>query len=262
MHRLLRAPALVALSLSLLAGCGEEEGTPYNGGQVEPIGDAAAYFGVAPCHCLEFARADGSFDVGLGVAVETITDVYSGALEGEGQAYHVLRYRHGGQVRRTDFLRPTDPDLLLAGVNLGGDDWDHLLRIDPPVPYLRYPLERQDRPVTLATSTQSAPGGALTGEVVPLAYRADFAPGTAFFSTDGNPAVEGETIQVFYDSVPWPDTSRHVMARTGVVKFDLDLQDGQGRKTWVLKRVRQLGGGCPWSGTDAIPGDQICGSNP
>lgn len=264
MHRLPRAPASAAIFLSLFVACGGDEGTPQpiDPDPIEPIGDPATYFGIAPCHCLEFTRADGAFGSDLGIAVERITDAYSVALEGAGQEYHVLRYRIGGQVRRTDLLRPTDPDLLLAGVNLGRDDWENLVRIDPPVPFLRFPLDQQTRPVTLATQTEAVPGGVFSEDLVPLDYRADFTPATAFFSTDGTDPVEAETIQVFYSSLPWPEASRHVVPRTGLVKFDLDLQDGQGKTTWILKRVRQLGGGCPWGDADHIPPNQICGTTP
>lgn len=262
MNRFFRAPAPLAAALALsLVACGEDEGTPYTGG-LPPLDDAAAYFGVTPCRCLEFVRDDGTFDVGLGIAVESVNDVYSVALEGGEYQYHVLRYRHGGQVKRTDFLRPTDPDLILAGVNYGDDDWDDLVRVDPGVPYLRYPLDQQPRPVTLDTFWQAAPGGSTVGEPTPLAYRADFTAATVIASLDGGPATELATIRALYDGLPWPEFTRHYVPEQGLVKLDLDLQDGEGRKTWVLKRVRQLGGGCPWDNAAALPGDQICGTNP
>lgn len=257
------ATAVALFVLAPLAGCGDDGGTPYTGGnQVEPIGDAAAYFGVAPCQCYEFARDDGAFDVGLGIAVESVTDLYSVALEGQGTPYHVLRYRHGGQVRRTDFLRPTDPDLLLAGVNYGGLDWENLIRIDPAVPYLRYPIEKQVQAVEAESTWQDAPGGTPAAEAQPLAFRADFTAATVIASTDGSPAAELAATRVLYQSLPWPDVTRYYVPRTGLVKVDLDLQDGQGRKTWVLKNIRALGGGCPWGEGAVIPADQICGSNP
>ena len=258
-----RFPALAAaLALALVTACGEDEGSPYTpGDQGEPMGDPAAYFGVTPCQCLEFTRADGTFDLALGIAVETLTDVYSVALEGQDTVYHVLRYRYGGQVKRTDFLRPTEPDLLLAGVNYGSDDWDHLIRIDPAVPYLRFPLDKQVASVQAASTTQAAPGGAAEGEPVALPFRADFTQASVIASTDGGEPTEMQAIRVLYDNVPWKDVTRYYVPRTGLVKIDIDL-DGGGKKTWVLKRIRQLEGGCPWGGADSIPPDQICGSNP
>jgi hypothetical protein len=264
MNRPLRAPtiALASLVLALVAGCGGDDGTPYTGTQIPPIGDAAAYFGVTPCQCYEFTREDGSFDVGLGVAVESVTDLYSVALEGQGTQYHVLRYRYGGQVKRTDFLRPTDPDLFLAGVSYGSQDWENLIRLSPAVPYLRYPLERQTRAVELASTWQDAPAGTAEADAVPFDYRVDFTPATAIVATDGGQAAQVATTRVLYQESPWADVTRHYVPRTGLVKLDLDLQDGQGSKTWVLRNIRQLGGGCPWDEGATIPADQICGSNP
>lgn len=258
MHRLPRVSAIAALIFLPFVACSSDSGSPYEPEPVETIGDPATYFGVTPCRCLEFIREDGSFGNDLGIAVERVTDVFSGALEGEGLEYHVLRYRIGGMVRRTDLLRPTDPDLLLAGVNVGGDDWDNLIRIDPPVPFLRFPLDKQTNAVRLETTTEAAPSGVFSEDPKPLSYRADFAPGTAFFATDGGASAQGATIQVFYGALPWPETTRHVVAGTGLVKLELDLGDGKGKTSWVLKRVRQLGGGCPWNG-ETIPNDQICG---
>jgi hypothetical protein len=262
MDRRLRPATLLAavLSVSLLAACGEES-NPRPPEEREPLADPPAYFGVTPCTCFEFVREDGIIDTGLGVAVEKVTDTYSGALEGQAVKYHVLRYRRGGQVQRTDFLRPTDPDLLLAGVNIGSQDWDKLLRLDPPVPYLRYPIDEQGQPVRLATTAQLVRAGEPQGEAEPLAFRADYTKATVIASVDGGQAAPMEAIRVLYDSVPWPDVTRFYVPATGLVKLEnLKFGEDDTPVTWVLKGIRQLGGGCPWEDEDQIPPTEICGS--
>lgn len=255
------AALLAVLSAALLAACGSDDGTPYQPVEAEPLDDPAAYFGVTPCRCFEFEREDGMFDVGLGIAVESVGSTYAGALEGHGTDYHVLRYRRGSQIRRTDHLRPTDPDLLLAGVNFGSKDWENLIRIEPPVPFLRFPLDKQKRSVKAESSTQLSPAGNDQGEPEPMAFRADYNEAEVIASLDGSPSEPMSAIRVLYSNLPWPDVIRYYVPEQGLVKLDLDLQDGEGRKTWVLKRIRQLEGGCPWKLGDTIPPDQICGSN-
>lgn len=263
MVRRFRPASLLAAVVfaSLVAACGEES-SPYVPEGREPLADPPAYFGVSACTCFEFVREDGVLDAGLGVAVESVTDVFSGALEGQETKYHVLRYRRGGQVKRTDFLRPTDPDLLLAGVNFGSQDWENLLRLDPPVPYLRYPIDEQTKSVKADSSVQLAPAGEAQAEAQPLAFRADYTPAQVIASFDYGEAQPMDAIRVLYDALPWPDITRFYVPAKGLVKLEnLDLQDGEAPKTWVLKGIRQLGGGCPWETGTAIPASEICGSN-
>lgn len=136
------APLLAA---SLLTGCGGKE-EPFPVDPPFELEEPAAYFGVEPCVCYEYRDVnDPASPLRLGIAVENVSAFYS--HEAKKKVEHIIRYRYGpnGAVVRTDFVDPTDPDLLLLRTDISGTDSADSLRLDPPIPFLRAPAEDQGR---------------------------------------------------------------------------------------------------------------------
>lgn len=152
-----KLPVAITLVAALaLSACGEENPPT----QIEKPADLDAepevFFAMKPCTCYEYAPeeewAEGrqEFSAMLGVAVENL-----GAEVQFGRQLHIVRYRVSGtlnRVIRQEFLEPTDPELLLWGVNPTGEHNAPIWKFDPPASYVRGPV-RED--VAISTDVQT-----------------------------------------------------------------------------------------------------------
>ncbi len=240
----MKRSALLSLAPALaLAACGGDERTPPppTGGS---IADPITYFGVTACRCYEYVPEDAGNLLRLGVAVESVSDVFTPGTE-----QHIVRYRVNGQVKRVDFYQPTDPTLLLTWVNTGDGDNDDYYEIEGGLPFVTGPVESQQT-VTGDATVRHKLFGQDQGELA-VSMRADYAaqPVTASID-DGATEQEFAATRLLYQGLPWSEQVRWFVPDVGFVKLELELDDQSGRVTWILNNVRQLEGGCPWR-----PGD-------
>jgi hypothetical protein len=239
--------ALVAMLAAATTACGaEDDGTTI---LPEPtLEDPVGYYGLEACTCYEYAPEDGGPER-LGVAVEALTDRFSGT---PGLEEHVVRYRRNGSLVREDTFRPTDPDLLLSSSRIRDAAGETLWLFEPPLPYLRYPVEVR-QPVT-ATSTMRE-FGAETGTEV--SFRANYVEGAVDASLDGGATTQTfeDAIRVGYTGLVFPEHFRWFSPENGWVQLELDIEGT--RTEWVLLNKRQLGNGCPWDPAD--PPQDVCG---
>lgn len=248
MHRRLPAAALAALALSACDD-GDERTPPPPG---PSIGDPVTYFAVPSCRCMEYVPEDENSPMRLGIAIESVADIYTPGVE-----QHVARYRVNGQVRRVDFYAPTDPVLKLAWVNLGQGDNDAYYEIEGGLPFLTGPVEEQ-RTVMAQASVKQKVFGADQGEPITVSLRADYAADqTVLAALDGGARQSFTATRVLYSGLPWDEQVRWFVPEIGFVQLELELDDTSGRVTWILNNVRELEGGCPWRPGD--PPQDTCG---
>ncbi len=239
--------ALAAVLAASFTACGsDDDGTTI---LPEPkLEDPVAYFGLEPCTCYEFAPEGGGPER-LGVAVEVVTDQFSGT---PGLDEYLMRYRHQGALVREDAFRPTDPDLQLARARVRSTDGEKLWVFEPPLPFLRFPVEARE-PVT-AKSTQKEFGSPDSTEIN---FRTNYIADAVEGSIDGGATMQtfDDAVRLQYTGLLFPEHFRWFSPNNGWVQLELEI-DGS-RTEWVLHNKRQLGNGCPWeSGT---PPQDVCG---
>lgn len=270
-----RIPFAIPLLALVLAACGDEKGPTV----IEPppvIEDPVAFYGLEPCTCYEYAPAkeweagETTFSRKLGVAVEN----FGGATR-LGRDYHVVRYRMSGDVNglvRQEFLDPTDPDLLVAGINPTGERNDPIWRLDPPASLLRAQRDPSTGEAVLLPSGSLVMSEAATSQITP-------------FSEEEGPEVrvrvqylDEEEVEIgYWDKVELTYGRETVVAtpigfsgveglknghrrwfvpERGFVKMTLELSGET--ETWVLVQTRELiAEGCTPEGPE--PTD-LCGS--
>lgn len=254
--------AFSLLAVLALGACGEDPPTyvpPKN--QIE---DPIAYFGMAPCSCYEYAPADEwaagenkNFSRKLGVAVENI-----GGSTRLGRDYHRVRFRIGGVAVREEYLDPTNPLLLIAGVNPTGVTNDPVLRFDPPATLIEAPPEsgqlvRSKSVTSLVSPTETEEGSevtviaqARTEEEVEIGVYSNIeqfsVPETVTALPISYGGVEGLRNQV-----------RWFVPEMGFVKLEMELA-GETNE-WVLVKTRMLDpASCDYEGGPTEPVDE-CG---
>ncbi len=246
-----RRLSTLALAAAALSGCDDgDERTPP---PPDPtIGDPVTYFAVPACRCMEYVPEDENSPMRLGIAIESVSDIYTQGVE-----QHVARYRVNGQVRRVDFYTPTDPVLKLAWVNLGQGDNDQYFEIEGGLPFVTGPVEAQSS-VMAQASVKEKIFGAEQGAPTTASLRADYTPDQAVLaSLDGGPRQSFTATRVLYSGLPWDERVRWFVPEIGFVQLELTLDDQSGRVKWILNNVRTLEGGCPWRPGD--PPQDTCG---
>lgn len=250
-------PALLAIPLAIAwTSCGTVEDTyiPPKGQIENPV----AYFGMEPCTCYEYVlesewkQGTSGFTEKLGVAVENV-----GMATDFGKKVHIVRYRHSGRtdrVVRQDYLDPTDPSLLLYGVNPSGRTGGAYWKMSPAAPLVSGPLTEGKLIVADASTSMHTPPD--TNEEGPdTAFRAQYRnlEEVEIGSWDEVEQVfHRETVEAYPISYGgasdlgrdvWNGQQRWFIPERGFVKMKLPL-DGQ-ENTWVLLHTRQLEGCTP-----------------
>jgi hypothetical protein len=237
-----------ALLAATLVACGADDPPPP---LEEPtIGDPEAYFGMERCTCYEFRSADPNDTQLLGVAVESVADLYS-----PGEPWHFVRYRRGGRILRQDYLVPSDPDLLLKQVSFRAiDQTDEIWTLKEPMPLMRFPADRAGQQVTQTGAVTL--NGTLNDFNLVSDYVTQTVEGVSF---DGVEREDVEAVRISYSGIPWADENhdRWFVPNRGLVKLEFSI--GGARTTFTLDRKRTLEGGCPtWEPTSPVK--DVCGS--
>lgn len=261
--------AISLLALSLAACGGDDE--PQQFAPPPVIEDPLAYFGMAPCSCFEYAPADEwaqgkeTFSAKLGVAVERL-----GGERLLDRNYHLVRYRVVGtlnEVVREEYLDPTDPDLLVAGVNVTGRRNDPVLRLDPPASLVRGPAEEMElvRSKTdiseRAPAAEEEPAESESTELI-VQYRDEEGVEIGYWD-----AIEQSYLRETVRAIPISyrgveglrnDHVRWFVPGTGFVKLRMEHR-GE-KNEWVLINTRMLDpGSCDYDGGTSEPIDH-CGT--
>ena len=239
-HRL----ALAATLAVALNACGPDDSGPVV--QPEPeLENPAAYFGLEPCTCYEYAPADGG-PQRLGVAVEAVTDRFFTGID-----HHVVSYRLNGQQIREDFFQPTDPDLVLRRSKIRGDAGDVTWVFEPEgFPFLQFPVQGNKSVVAPVTQRQF---GEDASENVTM--HADYVAQPVEASLDGETTQSFDSVRVAWRDGLFRDDLRWFVPETGWVRLELPIDNK--RTEWVLQRKFQMPGTCPWD--YAAPVDFVCG---
>lgn len=242
--------ALVATMAGALGACGEEDG----GGRppVATIEDPPAYFGLEPCTCYEYVLADGSSPLRLGVAVERVANVFSSPGE---EPEHLLVFRRNATVERVDGYRFDGNDLVLVGTQLGGPATGVTWTANPPMVYLRAPVDRWVEQSIEQTVTFRQPG---TDTVVEANPSVSFAQFEVQVSVDGGEPQPVTTYRTRWQGLPWSEPRRFFAPEQGWLQIEMENEQGSVER-WVLRNKRTLGDGCPWP-IDTTPRD-ICGAS-
>lgn len=253
--------------IAALAACGDSDDPTY----IPPKGkvdNPVEFFAMAPCSCFEYAPVDeweagaDTFSRQLGVAVENI----SGATR-LGRDYHRLTYRivgGGNEVVRHEYVDPTDPELLVAGINPTGKTNDAVIKLDPAGSLIRVPFEEGDLVTTATklrfvspTEDEEGPDDELLAQ-----YQADeeveIGEWDDIEQTYLRESVAATPISYLGIEGMENGQTRWFVPNRGFVKLRIDLQ-GE-RNDWVLVGTRKLDPeSCDWDGGPSEPVDQ-CGT--
>jgi hypothetical protein len=255
--RMRKFPALLAIPLAIAwMSCGsvEEIYIPPKG-QIE---DPVAYFGMEPCTCYEYVlesewkQSTSGFTQKLGMAVENV-----GMATDFGKKLHIVRYRHSGRtdrIVRQDFVDPTDPKLLLYGVNPSGRTGGEYWKMSPPPPLVSGPVQEGALVLAEAETTKHSPPD--TDEEGPTtAFRAQYRNLEEVeigVYDEIEQAFHRETVQAYPISYGgasdlgrevWNSQRRWFVPERGFVKMKMPLAGEE--NTWVLLHTRTLEGCTP-----------------
>lgn len=246
-----------------LGACGEEP-PQYVPPKKEQIDDPVAYFGLAPCTCYEYAPAaeweegERFFSRKLGVAVENI----GGGIR-LGRDYHRVRFRVRGQAVREEYLDPSTPQLLLAGVNKTGVVNDPIMKFDPPAVLIDAPPQAGQLLRTKVTTSFVSPTDVEEGQEVTVIAQVRNAEEVEYGAWDEFEKIfvpqTAEALPIAFAGVDGlRNDTRWFVPEKGFVKIRMEIE---GEPTeWVLVNVRMLDAEtCDHEGGPSEPVD-LCGS--
>jgi len=153
--------AFTLVAALAVSACGAEDSPQQIPKPSKLDAEPEVYFGMKPCTCFEFApeaewaARQQNFSAMLGVAVENL-----GGEVQFGRQLHIVRYRVSGtlnRVIRQEYLDPTDPELLLWGVNPTGEHNATIWKFDPPASYVRGPVAEGVHVSTEVQTTRQTP---------------------------------------------------------------------------------------------------------